>query len=1139
MSNEKFSLLNLVPNPSLIFGFNEQGLSISFANQAYLDFTGLCLANIQGISFDDFSLLLNHNTQYATQLRHSIESILQNHHSEKYVSYWKSISEYNYTTIEVENKYFTDNSGIYVAHLIVVENNSTIATQPESNDSLRYLFESVIVHTTEAVIITEANPVEGLEPKIVFVNKSFTNMTGYRPSEAIGKSPAILHGKNTDPKALQAIKEALIQEKPCEVDIINYKKNQDEYWVHISISPVYNHAGKLIYWIALERDITVQKEAELQKQLLTSISHEFHTTQTLSITLRNILESIVTAKGLLSAEFWLVETNKNTLKHFVEYPANESPATVLDIPMGQGPIGQIWASKKVQKWTSNNFPTSNNTEQATAIGYPIIDLNEVVGVMVLEYHSTQYTKARKKNWIEEICNYLGAEIKRKQHDDAFNQIFNHAPDIICLLGMDGYFKQVNPMTCQTLEYTQEELLSQPFINFLFHEDRERTYQSFKSLHSFTKVYHFENRFVTKSGKIKWIAWTSSASIDEQYLLAIGRNITEKKNLENLLDKTYRMARIGSWEVNFEHNTIYWSDFTKQILEAPIDIVPSLENSFTFYKEGYHRDTIVALVQYAITKGKPWDAEFIVVTTTGRECWVRTIGEVEFKDGKCIRLYGSIQDIDKRKKAELELREVIKEKNMILENTGDGFLTLDKNWVITYWNQQIEKLTGVSKQHTMGKVIWDVFAESVNTEIYEKCLYAANSHTIVNFETYYVPFNKWIEIRVYPTEQGVSIYASDITERYNTQKRIQEERNLLRTLIDNLPETVYFKDINARKMISNQVDVALIGTSSEQEVLGKTDLELFDGELGKIGYEHDMTILATGQPLINYEQIYIRDGQPIWLQSTKIPLKNEKNEVIGILGIGRDVTERKQDEEKLLALNKELEEYVKQLEFSNIELEQFAYVASHDLQEPLRMITSFLSQIEKKYESVLDEKGKQYIYYAVDGAKRMRQIILDLLDFSRIGRIQDDTQAVNLNTLINEIMDIYSEVITETKAEITYKNLPTITTSKIRVQQIFQNLIGNALKYRKPNEVPIIRIEASQSSTHWKFAVNDNGIGIDSEYFDTIFAIFQRLHTREEYSGTGIGLAIVKKIVELLGGKIWIESQENLGSTFYFTLKKLP
>jgi light-regulated signal transduction histidine kinase (bacteriophytochrome) len=242
-------------------------------------------------------------------------------------------------------------------------------------------------------------------------------------------------------------------------------------------------------------------------------------------------------------------------------------------------------------------------------------------------------------------------------------------------------------------------------------------------------------------------------------------------------------------------------------------------------------------------------------------------------------------------------------------------------------------------------------------------------------------------------------------------------------------------------------------------------------------------------------------------------------------------------EDLAILNKILEIRAQELSNSNKELEQFAYVASHDLQEPLRMVNNFLTQLEKKYADQLDDKAKQYIYFAVDGAKRMRTIILDILEFSRIGKYDEPMKLVDLNQVVDEVCKVLNNTITEKNAEIEYDNLPFLNTYQIPVQQVFMNLIGNSLKYCKLDVNPRIKITCTESDEFWKLAVSDNGIGIEEEYFDKVFEIFQRLHSKGEYSGTGVGLAIVKKTIENLGGEIWLESKIDVGTTFYFTLPK--
>ena len=248
---------------------------------------------------------------------------------------------------------------------------------------------------------------------------------------------------------------------------------------------------------------------------------------------------------------------------------------------------------------------------------------------------------------------------------------------------------------------------------------------------------------------------------------------------------------------------------------------------------------------------------------------------------------------------------------------------------------------------------------------------------------------------------------------------------------------------------------------------------------------------------------------------------------------------KQDElmAQLTLLNKGLEQQTRELEKTNSELEQFAYVASHDLQEPLRMITSFMALLEKKYNDNIDDQGKLYIKFAVDGAKRMRNIILDLLEFSRAGKTEDKLELVNLNELIDGVIKFLGISVEEKMADIQYSNLPVIRTFKSPLQLTFQNLISNAVKYQPKGNIPIIQIRYEEMSDHWVFSVKDNGIGINAEFHQKIFIIFQRLHHKDTFAGTGMGLALTKKLIESMGGKIWLESAEGSGSIFYFTILK--
>jgi light-regulated signal transduction histidine kinase (bacteriophytochrome) len=236
------------------------------------------------------------------------------------------------------------------------------------------------------------------------------------------------------------------------------------------------------------------------------------------------------------------------------------------------------------------------------------------------------------------------------------------------------------------------------------------------------------------------------------------------------------------------------------------------------------------------------------------------------------------------------------------------------------------------------------------------------------------------------------------------------------------------------------------------------------------------------------------------------------------------------------MENELRQTLEKLKLSNAELEQFAYVASHDLQEPLRMVASYVQLIERRYKGKLDSDADEFIGYAVDGANRMRGLIDDLLTYSRVSRLGKPFEPTDLEATLDIVMKNLQASIIESKAKVTHDKLPAIVADSGQMNQLFQNLIGNGIKFHG-KEPPRVHVSVKDQGTDYLFSVRDNGIGIDPQYFDRLFKIFQRLHTKQEYPGSGIGLVICKRIVERHGGRIWLESQVGKGSTIHFTLKK--
>ena len=315
--------------------------------------------------------------------------------------------------------------------------------------------------------------------------------------------------------------------------------------------------------------------------------------------------------------------------------------------------------------------------------------------------------------------------------------------------------------------------------------------------------------------------------------------------------------------------------------------------------------------------------------------------------------------------------------------------------------------------------------------------------------------------------------------------------------------------------------------SREELIGSDFSDYFTApEQARAGYQKVFTEgLVKDYPLA----IRSKSGRITAVLYNATVYLNPQGEIQGVFAAARDVTERK-------AMENEIKLAMEKLQQSNAELEQFAYVASHDLQEPLRMVASYVQLIERRYKGKLDSDADEFIGYAVDGANRMRGLIDDLLTYSRVSRLGKPFEITDLESTLEIVLLNLKTSIAENEALVTHDKLPTVMADGGQLVQLFQNLIGNGIKFHG-EEAPHVHISVQVRDTDYLFSVRDNGIGIAPEYYDRLFKIFQRLHTREEYPGSGIGLAVCKRIVERHGGQIWIDSQVGKGSTIYFTLSK--
>jgi PAS domain S-box-containing protein len=356
-------------------------------------------------------------------------------------------------------------------------------------------------------------------------------------------------------------------------------------------------------------------------------------------------------------------------------------------------------------------------------------------------------------------------------------------------------------------------------------------------------------------------------------------------------------------------------------------------------------------------------------------------------------------------------------------------------------------------------------------------------------------------------------------------RCSEERH--RSLVHNASDVIVIVTPEGKVHYASASAVGVLGYEA-RDLLGACVADLTDGT-DRARVRTFLGSLQTAAPAEsrNLEARFRKAGGG-WSAVELVGVNRLSDPAIsGIVLTFRDITWRKRAEEAMALREQELKR-------SNDDLQQFAYVASHDLQEPLRMIMGYTTLIARRYKGKLDKEADEFIAYAVDGAKRMQALIQDLLSYSRVGTQAREFTTIDCGAIVARALAALQFAIAESGATVTFDGLPTVAADETQLGQLFQNLIGNAIKYRN-SEAPQVRISCNREGNNYVFAVKDNGIGIDPRYAERIFVIFQRLHTREEYAGSGIGLAICKKIVDRHGGKIWVESEPGNGATFYFTL----
>jgi PAS domain S-box-containing protein len=588
------------------------------------------------------------------------------------------------------------------------------------------------------------------------------------------------------------------------------------------------------------------------------------------------------------------------------------------------------------------------------------------------------------------------------------------------------------------------------------------------------------------------------------------------------------AGLGTWDVELGTGIAHWSRRHFEILGCPP--TPDLTSALAVWRSRVHPEDLQRVeeaLQVARTSGEKYVSEHRIIRADSRETrWVAEFGRyVSGPNRDPHRFIGVSFDVTDRVRSARDANLL----GAIVDSSDDAIISKNLDGVITSWNKSAERLFGYTAEEAIGQPVATLLIpEDRQEEEVEILAHLRRGERFDHFETIRRCKDgtlRDISLTLSPVRDGsgriigASKIARDITERKQREIQLRESEERFRQLVDVGPQIVWLSGprgelefVNRRWVEFSGVDLDAMKDSSQLQ----SRLHPEDNVL-----DHWQRSVDAGVPFELEARLRRKDGEFRWFMMRSVPIRDDEGRIRRWFGTSTDIHEN-----KLLQL---------ELKSANLGLEQFAYSASHDLQEPIRSVKIFSELLFDRSGEKLEGEEREFLSYVRQGANRMELLVRDLLAYTQAGTSEKNQAPVDSNVAFEQAVANLAASISESGATIDCEPLPAIRVNTTQLQQLFQNLIGNAIKYRRAGVTPFVHVRAREQSGMWHISVEDNGIGIQPEYKEKIFGLFKRLHTDDEYAGTGIGLAICQRIVERHHGRIWVESEPGRGSTFHFTV----
>jgi len=765
----------------------------------------------------------------------------------------------------------------------------------------------------------------------------------------------------------------------------------------------------------------------------------------------------------------------------------------------------------------------------------------------------------------DITERKQAEDKINEANERFRKIYEDGPYGIVMADKDFKFIAANKMVCDITGYSEDELKFFTFLDITYEEDKKKDIENVKKLISKEiNVYKTEKRYVRKDGKIIWgkLTVTSNYSKDGEFMYNLGmiEDITEKKNSEeelkkisNRLNLAAASAQIGIWDWDIQNNILVWDELMYKLYGRKKE---DFGGAYEAWLNALHPDDSRASLEYsqrALRGEIEYNTEFRIVWLDGNVKWIKADGVVfRDKDGNAVRMVGVNYDITTRKNYEENLKKLTDRLNLATSAAQIGIWEIDLNKYTIVWDEISCKIYGVN-QDTINNSYstWLNIMHPADRKGFldysEKIL---NKGGDINVEFRIIRKDgsiRWIK------SKGEVVYDSkgkplkmvgvnyDITDQKTSEEslRINEER--LRQIVETSGVWVWEVDKEGLYTFVSKMEEGILGYETEELIGKKHFYDFFAPEVKEELKKAAFEVFGKKQTFRNFENPNLhKNGSLVYLETSGMPLLDENGNLVGYRGADRDITEKRKVENEIRKLNEELElrvdERTSQLLEANRDLEAFSYSVSHDLRAPLRAISGFSGLLLEDYNNILDKEGQEYLEDIMRNAKNMANLIDDLLQLSRYGRKQLEKTEINMNHLIKSVFEEEKKIL-KNNVILKISDLPDVIGDYTLIKQLVINLIANAIKFSSKNPNPEIEAGYTGSDKEITYYIKDNGVGFDMKYAEKLFGVFQRLHKGDEFSGTGVGLAIVSRIIAKHNGKICAESKPGEGATFYFTIPK--